>query len=57
MKPGDRVATLLGRRGVLVDVERVWLTVRFDDEPAWPQCFHAHDKWIVPLSSESKGAK
>jgi hypothetical protein len=46
MAPGTRIVTLLGRKGVLVAVERVWLTVVFDDQPEWPQCFHAFDKWI-----------
>lgn len=46
VKPGDRIVTLLGRKGVLKAVERVWLTVVFDDQPDWPQCFHAFDKWI-----------
>jgi preprotein translocase subunit YajC len=48
MKPGDRIVTLLGRKGVITAIERVWLTVVFDDQPDWPMCFYAGDKWIVP---------
>ena len=48
LAPGTRITTLLGRKGVLLAVERVWLTVVFDDQPEWPCCYHAFDKWIQP---------
>ena len=48
LTPGTRVTTPLGRKSVLAAVERVWLTVVFDGQPEWPQCYHAFDKWIQP---------
>lgn len=49
MPPGTRITTLLGRKGVLLAVDRVWLTVAFDDQPERPCCYHAFDRWIQVL--------
>ena len=55
LAPGARIVTLLGRKGVLVAVERVWLTVVFDDQPGWPLCYHSHDKWICADVANERG--
>ncbi len=47
LRVNDRIVTLLGRKGTLVSVERIWLTAIFDDSPDWAQCFHAADRWIL----------
>ncbi len=49
MPPGTRITTLLGRKGVLLAVERNWLTVVFDDQSERTYCYHAFDRWIQVL--------
>ena len=53
MVPGARIVTPLGHKGVLVAVERVWLTVVFDDQPERQHCFHAFDKWIQVAADDA----
>jgi len=50
---GDRIVSGEGHAGVIVGVERCWLTVRWDSDDEFTYCFHTADRWIRHAAAEA----